>query len=366
MAQSRRSCLVALAAVGGFGAGCSLVPGRKGDKTGASYRWQTELDTPYRYAARTPDLLVLAGDSRDGGGDGTVQAFDSETGSVRWSSSLQGEPSSIVGHGDVILVTEAPGRLTALLPADGATKWTYDTEEPIHVRPAFASGTVYLRSERRLHAVSGAQGEEWWTVTLPTGGSAPEAAAGNIYVGNDDHTARAYHAHGDQHWTFQAEWALSTQPTVSKDMVFVGSGDERLYALEREDGSTSWVFEATNEISAQPVVHDETLYVGSADHYVYAIDPATGSKHWKVETHSPIHSMSVDSGGTIYIQSGYGDTRASVYALAPDGTVRWQSPNNESGELLTTIVDQETLYELEWLRLSAVSLEEARRAWGRS
>jgi outer membrane protein assembly factor BamB len=44
-------------------------------------------------------------------------------------------------------------------------------------------------------------------------------------------------------WKFQTEGPVRSSPTVTGGVVFVGSGDHRLYALDEETGSEIWRFE---------------------------------------------------------------------------------------------------------------------------
>jgi len=62
---------------------------------------------------------------------------------------------------------------------------------------------------------------------------------------------------------------------VSGGVVYIGSADHRLYALDAESGTEIWRFEADGAIMSTPVVHEGTVYIGACDRKFYAIDAAT-------------------------------------------------------------------------------------------
>src|SRR3972149_7524399 len=45
-----------------------------------------------------------------------------------------------------------------------------------------------------------------------------------------------------------------------------------------------WHFQTGDDIYSSPTVVDGLVYVGSMDGHVYALDAATGQEHWRFET----------------------------------------------------------------------------------
>ncbi len=81
---------------------------------------------------------------------------------------------------------------------------------------------------------------------------------------------------------------------------------------------------------SSPVVADGTLFVGSGDQHVYALDLATGALRWKVKTGDVVHASPAVAGGLVYI--GSFDRR--LYALeAGTGTVRWTYQTGDDPDL---------------------------------
>ena len=75
--------------------------------------------------------------------------------------------------------------------------------------------------------------------------------------------------------------------------------------------------------SSPAIGPDGTVYVGSMDNKVYALNGQTGVKQWEFETGGRVDSCpAIGSGGTIYIGSYDG----KVYALATSSKGPAKSP----------------------------------------
>ena len=121
-------------------------------------------------------------------------------------------------------------------------------------------------------------------------------------------------------------------------VVYAGSEDGKVYALDAADGSELWSFPTGGSCSVGAVV-DGVVYAGSADHKVYALDAADGSEIWSYtggrgrEEYNAINEPVV-VGGVVYV--GAEDGKAScpphtactfkLSALdAADGSELWSS-----------------------------------------
>jgi len=106
-------------------------------------------------------------------------------------------------------------------------------------------------------------------------------------------------------------------------MVYVGSHDGRIYGVS-QSGEVIWTYPTGSWVSSSPAVSvdGKVVYCGSDDHYLYAIDGANGYLLWRRYLGGPVHaSPAVDGNGNIYIGSDSPDNR--LYAFASDGTPLW-------------------------------------------
>jgi outer membrane protein assembly factor BamB len=147
---------------------------------------------------------------------------------------------------------------------------------------------------------------------FPTGDrvvSSPAWAGGVVYVGSDDGQLYAIDAAtGRQRWMHRTGGPVPSSPAVAEGRVFVLSYDGRLHALDAMTGAPLWKFATggerrfegrglhgmqprTQTISdpfdvylSSPVVDQGTVYFGSSDGHVYALDAASGALRWKQHT----------------------------------------------------------------------------------
>ena len=66
---------------------------------------------------------------------------------------------------------------------------------------------------------------------------------------------------------------MTSSPAIGPDgTVYVGSGDNKLYAINGKTGDKLWEFETGDFVGSSPAIGpDGTVYVGSDDHWLYAI-----------------------------------------------------------------------------------------------
>ena len=160
-------------------------------------------------------------------------------------------------------------------------------------------------------------------------------ATGEEFRGGPDH--RGVYAgegpHGDIGivWKFPTGGPVRSSPAVTDNVVYIGSEDGYLYALDRLDGHLLWRFRAGGPISGSPAVDAGTVVVSSADGSLYAVDRRSGEQVWHIRTGAGkpnrwgfdyIVSSPVLDDGVVYIGGDDGRVRAIV---ASNGQVKWQS-----------------------------------------
>ena len=83
-------------------------------------------------------------------------------------------------------------------------------------------------------------------------------------------------------WKFQTGGEVISSPAVVGGVVYVGSNDGRLYAIDEATGALKWKF-ATGARDAllRLRLPDGVVFFGSYDGNFYAVDAATGKVRWK-------------------------------------------------------------------------------------
>ncbi len=99
-------------------------------------------------------------------------------------------------------------------------------------------------------------------------------------------------------------------------MIYAGSQDGNLYALNATGGSLAWKYKTNGQISGGPIVDNGIVYTGSGDGNVYAVDTPTGFSCWVFSADSPVNSTPAIGNGHIYFYSSGGNKNGStLYSL---------------------------------------------------
>jgi outer membrane protein assembly factor BamB len=137
-------------------------------------------------------------------------------------------------------------------------------------------------------------------------------------------------------WSVETRGPITSSPAIAADgSVVVGSHDGQLYLVGR-DGKPIWRFATGDLIFSSPaLVGGGVAYIGSDDDHLYALDLGAHRPLWRFQIGSCPHNIGVgpeasrcdvDAGPTVgpdgVIYTG-GD---AVYAINPDGTLRWRFP----------------------------------------
>jgi outer membrane protein assembly factor BamB len=116
-------------------------------------------------------------------------------------------------------------------------------------------------------------------------------------------------------WSYTTGSYVDSSPAVVDDVVFVGSGDSKVYALNASDGSVVWSYTTGDYVWSSPAVVDGVVFVGSGDSKVYALNASDGSVVWSYTAGSYVFSSPAVVDGVVFVGSGDG----KVYAFAtPD------------------------------------------------
>ncbi len=126
-----------------------------------------------------------------------------------------------------------------------------------------------------------------------------------------------------RYWRFDADEFVWSSPAVADGVVFVGSYDGILYALNASTGAKIWQRRTGGPIWSSPAVAGGVVFVGSDDGNLYALNAATGAKLWRFATGGPLVSSPAVADGVVYV----GASKGTVHALnAATGAELWSHP----------------------------------------
>ena len=142
---------------------------------------------------------------------------------------------------------------------------------------------------------------------------APTVACGMVYVGSDDNHVYALDAEtGELLWGFETQDVIRSSPTVTDGAVYVGSNDNHVYALDRQTGELLWRYDTRDWIQYSPPARDEIVFVAAmseGDRRIHALDEASGDVLWVAETSYPFDDELAPAieNGKVYAPSGSGE-----------------------------------------------------------
>ena len=316
-------------------------------------RWKFGTKGPVRSSPVLAAGLVIFGS-----GDGNLYALEAGSGRERWRQALGGAVASAPAVSGGLVVATARERVVSAVDLEtGRPRWRFETDKDLPFEwewdfwlssPTISGKNVYVGSgDGNLYALELSTGRKLWQ--FPTGGrvrSTPAVDGGVVYVGSMDGKLYALDAAtGRSIWTFETEGvridqqeagfdrrSIVSSPAVSGDLVFVGSRDARLYAVDRKTGRERWRFghkidsmEGTPEFSwvlGSPALSDGLVLTGSSDgHFFNAIEAGPGKEVWRFKTPENVLSSGALAGGQVF----FGCEDGHLFALdAKSGVERWR------------------------------------------
>lgn len=248
----------------------------------------------------------------------------------------------VVAYGRLYVGTSS-GRFLAVDAETGKIAWEKELGHCIAASPAVADGVVYqplmnalpCRDPDRsapgyLVALDAETGRELWRFEAGVIESSPLLVDGVLYFGSWDRKVYALDAASREViWSFETGDEIKGGVAYAGGTVFVGSYDGKVYALDATSGERSWEAEAlagiggTGNFYATPAVAYGRVFIGNTDGKVYAFGARSGDLLWARSTGGYVYSSAAVFRRTVYVGSYDGD----FYALdAATGDVRWRFP----------------------------------------
>ena len=193
-------------------------------------------------------------------------------------------------------------RVLALDATTGALKWDNELDYPIISAPEAVENLVYVgvRKDSRgsnstVYALDSATGEIRWRVACDVGEpetigrsanglasipspldvySSPTVAGGMVYFGSSDHHVHALDAAtGEVQWCFRTGESVHFAPVVVSGIAYVSSSNGYFYALDALNGEVLWHYRTGRGAISSLVVEDDVVFVNADNDYIFALSP---------------------------------------------------------------------------------------------
>ena len=318
--------------------------------------WDFETHGPIRSTPALVDGVLYFGSA-----DGHLYALSADNGRELWrfdAGSPVGSSPAVVE--DLVIFGDRNNTWRALERTGGRLVWELTTgpdlplpwgwegwdylaasavvtSAPGAVRDTARPVVVFGSGDGRVRSVDARSGRVLWThTTTRRVRSTPAVADGTVYVGGGDGAVFALDlVTGEPRWTFETDGMsmdasqtgfdrtqIQASPAVVDGVVYIGSRDASLYALDAADGSPLWhVQDGSAWVVNSPAVRDGWVVSGrSSSTHLSGLDASTGEVRWRVVTGGALFSSAVLVGRTGYIGTGAG----RMLAFDPmTGDERW-------------------------------------------
>ncbi|WP_251343101.1 PQQ-binding-like beta-propeller repeat protein [Haloplanus halophilus] len=319
------------------GATRSSVPAAARERLGVPRQvWRTPVRRP------VPGGLAVTGGracvATDGG---DLLGVDADSGESEWRRELDPtEPSAVTAAAGPFLVGCRDGRVVAVAPESGTTRWVFDPDDRAapDTRLAAAGGTVAVwNGAGVLYGIDAAGGTVRWRSAFDHDGKAfPTVADDTVYLGTGGGRLVAVDAaSGAEEWRHDLGEPVGSPPAYAGGTVSLGTVAGTVVALAGDDGTSRWRTEFDDAVDVSPAVADGAVYVGCGAAGLHALDAATGEPRWRVQPGGRVVSQPAVGTTGVYVGTDEG-----VYAVgAEDGERRWSLGTDGTAVVGLTVSD---------------------------
>ena len=293
--------------------------------------WTGKIEFPkqaiFRGWIKVADNVVIAI-----GNSGVITAYNKDTGRKLWQQQMGGDVNNNPQIYNASIIFQQVGSKTISLNIEnGEVIWTHNGSQPdvsyLEVAPVVIKGrTLYtLYSKGELFALDAETGTEYW---------------GRVISNLIGFEADAYSTY------------FIAPPLINNDKIYVISSNRGLYNINRTTGKTIWKRPISGTLAMDKM--GDILFVLSGENKVHAIDIENGNEYWSLQLQDEINGknikwnnlvvhrgriillsdigkiqlLSLDNGKTIAIHKGGENSiapikeRALIYILQNDGIIK--------------------------------------------
>lgn len=197
-----------------------------------------------------------------------------------------------------LLVGTTKGELVALDAGGGARAWTVALPDPIRSAPLVDGRTIYVTTDRQAIALNARSGRRLWSAgigepkqpILPIDNqqsrydeysATPVAHAGVLYVGSRDGCVHALNTtSGAKVHDYCATDSITAAPVIDGGQIYYASLDGKIYAARLSDGSSLWTYDTKGAVPHDLAQAGKLIIAGSRSYDLVAIDKSNGQRAW--------------------------------------------------------------------------------------
>jgi len=194
-----------------------------------------------------------------------IYALDARKGAFLWRSQIPDSTSYPLTVGDGVIYMSSHSGCFALRVGDGSSIWHSKTRGQPRSSPGVTDemACITLSEFKQEFSFESRQFRHWQEVFVAALRISDGSVLWQRQLGADTSAANP------------------TAPVVANGMIYVGTDDGYLSALQAGDGALFWRYKTGGTLLSSPVMTNEVIYVGASDGYVYALRVNDGSLLWR-------------------------------------------------------------------------------------
>jgi len=162
--------------------------------------------------------------------------------------------------------------------------WSFQAQDELESPPYLGEENIYVYDKNSVLYCLNKAGKLCWKKELGENISTGVGeSAGIIFFGTEEGVLIALDKkNGQESWRFQADQAIRSTPVFGEGMIIFGCDDHHLYFLDKKGGLVD-KFPTGDKIQFTPLQDGKSLYFGSDDLNFYSLDFKRRRARWKVK-----------------------------------------------------------------------------------
>jgi len=149
----------------------------------------------------------------------------------------------------------------------------------------------------------------------------PTYSNGIIYIGSYDNNLYALDSDTGQFvWKYPTDGGIVSKPAIYENAVYFGSEDKRLHVVSTRYGKIAWSYYTEGPVRSSPYIAEGHVFIGSDDGHLHAVNTLSGRQAWTLDTGAPIRSTPVVVQDMVY----FGTEAGELYCVDYRSAIKWR------------------------------------------